>query len=114
MFMSINMREQAPSEQPNIIVVDDAPPEIQSEIERMRRLAETAPLISVNPERMGGTPVIGIERLPVASLISHLIAGYTVEEFIEAFDTDRERVYAILEKIKEALDAGWLAEPVDY
>jgi hypothetical protein len=37
-----------------------------------------------------------------------------VEEFVEAFDTDRERVYAILEKIKEALETGWLAEPVDY
>ncbi len=112
--MSINTHERASSEQPGVIVVEDAPPDIQSEIERMRRLAETSPLISVNQERMGGTPVIGIERLPVASLISHLIAGYTVEEFIEAFDTDRERVYAILEKIKEALESGWLAEPVDY
>jgi uncharacterized protein (DUF433 family) len=93
---------------------ENLPPDIQLEIERTRRLGETAPLITTNPERMSGAPVIGIERLPVASLLSHLIAGYTVEEFIEAFDTDRERVYAILEKIKEALDAGWLAEPVDY
>jgi len=93
---------------------DNLPPDTQLEIERMRRLAETAPLITTNPERMGGTPVIGIERLPVASLLAHLIAGDTVEGFIEAFDADRERVYGILEKIKEALEAGWLAEPVDY
>ncbi len=92
----------------------NTPPDIQSKIERMWQLAETAPLITTNPKRMGGTPVIGIERLPVASLISHLIAGYTVDEFIEAFDTDRERVYAILAKIQEALEAGWLAEPVNY
>jgi len=112
--MSVNAHEQTPSEQPGVIVVNNTPPDIQSKIERLRRLAETAPLITTNPERMGGTPVIGIERLPVASLISHLIAGYKVEEFIDAFDTDRERVYAILEKIKEALEEGWLAEPVDY
>jgi len=93
---------------------ENLPPDIQLEIEHTRRWATTAPLITINVERMGGTPVIGIERLPVASLISHLIAGYTVEEFIDAFDTDRERVYAILEKIKEALEEGWLAEPVDY
>ncbi len=90
------------------------PPDLQLAIERTRRLAASAPLISTNPERLGGTPVIGIERLPVASLIEHLRAGYTVDEFIEAFDTDRERVYAILEKLKQALEAGWLAEPVDY
>ncbi len=90
------------------------PPELQLAMERTRRMTATAPLISTNPERLGGTPVIGIERLPVASLIEHLVAGYTVDEFIEAFDTDRERVYAILEKLKQAIEAGWLAEPVDY
>ena len=112
--MSINVLEQTPPEQPNVIVMGNISPDMQSKIERMQQLAETAPLITTNQERMGGTPVIGIERLPVASLISHLIGGYTVKGFIEAFDTDRERVYAILEKIKEALDEGWLAEPVDY
>jgi uncharacterized protein (DUF433 family) len=95
-------------------VVESPSPDLQQKIERMRRLAAMAPLISTNPERMGGTPVIGIERLPVASLFSHLIGGYTVEEFIEAFDTDRERVYGILERIKNALEEGWLAEPVDF
>lgn len=89
-------------------------PDIQMEIERIQRLGKTAPLITTNPKRLSGAPVIGIERLPVESLLSHLIGGYTVEEFIDAFDTDRERVYGILEKIKEALAAGWLAEPVDY
>lgn len=97
-----------------ITVEKTLPPSFQAEIERTQRLAKTAPLITTNPQRMGGTPVIGIERLPVESLLSHLIGGYTVEEFIEAFDTDRERVYSILEKVKDALEAGWLAEPVDY
>jgi uncharacterized protein (DUF433 family) len=93
---------------------ENLPPDIQLEIERTRQPAATAPLITTNPECMGGTPVIGIERLPAASLLSHLIGGYTVEGFIDAFDTDRERVYAILEKLKAALEEGWLAEPVDY
>jgi uncharacterized protein (DUF433 family) len=97
-----------------ITVEETLPLDLQAKIERTQRLAKTAPLITTNPQRMSGTPVIGIERLPVESLLSHLIGGYTVEEFIEAFDTDRERVYGILEKIKEALAEGWLAESVDY
>lgn len=94
--------------------VENLPPDVQRSIERTQQMAATAPLVTTNPQRMGGTPVIGIERLPVSSLLSHLIAGYTVEEFIEAFDTDHERVYAILKKIEEELEGGWLAEPVDY
>lgn len=87
------------------IPAENLSPNLRTKIERLRELGNAAPLITTNPNRMGGTPVIGIERLPVASLLSHLIAGYTVDEFIEAFDTDRERVYGILEQIKNALDA---------
>ncbi len=92
----------------------NVPTDIQLKIQRLNELAKTAPPITTNPNRMSGAPVIGIERLPVSSLISHLIAGYTVEEFIDAFDTDREKVYAVLHKVKTALEDGWMAEPVDY
>lgn len=88
--------------------------DIELKIQRLNELAKTAPPITTNPNRMSGTPLIGIERLPVSSLIDHLIEGYTVEEFIDAFDTDREKVYVILEMIKAALENGWMAQPVDY
>jgi uncharacterized protein (DUF433 family) len=73
------------------------------------------PPITTNPERMGGTPVIGIYRLPIATLLDYLIGGQTVDEFLDDFPgTDKETVIAALECIKEALDDGLLAEKVDY
>ncbi|MGH9839052.1 MAG: DUF433 domain-containing protein [Blastocatellia bacterium] len=77
-------------------------------------VAEVPP-ITTNPERMGGTAVIGIYRLPVATLFDYLIEGHDIDEFLDEFPgTDREVVVAALMKIKEALNEGWLAEPVTY
>ncbi|MGH9766679.1 MAG: DUF433 domain-containing protein [Blastocatellia bacterium] len=94
------------------------PPNIQAdipdEIERLRELEKTAPPITTNPERMGGTPVIGIERLPVEYLIGYLMNGGTVNEFVDEFGADREKVLAALQLIREALAEGLLAERVDY
>lgn len=88
--------------------------ELARRIRETKRLAQTAPPITSNPKRMGGTPVIGIERMPVSQLIGHLMAGYTVDEFVDEFGVNRERTMAALERIKEAIDEGWLAEPVNY
>lgn len=97
---------------------ESLPPNIQAdipgEIERLRELEKTAPPITINPERMGGTPVIGIERLPVEYLIGYLMKGGTVDEFVDEFGADREKVLAVLQLIREALADGWFAEPVDY
>ncbi len=94
------------------------PPQLRQAIERTQRLAKTAPPITTNPERMGGTPVIGIQRLPVKTLLDHLIAGATVAEFAAEFDCDPARVQAALQRIRDALDEGLLtealAECVDY
>jgi len=92
----------------------DIHPDIQGEIERLRELEKTAPPITTNPERMGGTPVIGIERLPVEYLIGYLMKGGTVDEFVDEFGADREKVLAALQLIREALANGWLAETIDY
>ena len=94
--------------------VENIPTDIQSQIERTQRLGETAPPITTNPDRMGGTPVIGIERLPVEYLIGYLMKGGTVDEFVDEFDLDREKALAALQYIREALADGWLAERVDY
>jgi len=97
---------------------ENPPPNIQAdildEVERLRELEKAAPPITTNPERMGGTPVIGIERLPVEYLIGYLMKGGTVDEFVDEFGADREKVLAALQLIREALAGGWLAELVDY
>ncbi len=94
------------------------PPELQQLIERTQRLAKTAPPITTNPERMGGTPVIGIQRLPVKTLLDYLIGGASVDEFAAEFDCDAARVRAALQRIRDLLDEGvlteTLAERVDY
>ncbi len=94
-------------------------PNIQAEIERLGQLGKTAPAITTNPERMSGAPVIGIQRMPVTTLLDYLMEGYSVDEFLECFPgTDREQVIGALEKIRSAFDDGvltdLLAEKVDY
>lgn len=89
--------------------------EVAQEIKRLPRLARTAPPITTNPERLGGTPVIGLSRVPVTTLIDYLMAGDDLGEFLDDFPAvSREEALAALEKIKEALDEGWLAKRVDY
>ena len=73
------------------------------------------PPITTNPEKLGGTPTIAGTRLPVAALIDHLLLGYDIDEFVAEFDgADRGDAQAVLLRIKEALEEGWLAEKVDY
>ncbi len=89
--------------------------DLKEEIRHIREMSKQAPAITTNPERMGGTPVIGIHRLPVVSLLDHLMGGYTVDEFLDSFPgTDRDKVMAILQMIREELEKGWMAEKVDY
>lgn len=94
-------------------------PNTQADIERLRQLGKTAPAITTNPERLSGSPVIGIQRMPVTTLLDYLIEGYSVDEFLKCFPgTDREKVIGALRKIREAFDDGLLtellAEKVDY
>ena len=60
----------------------------ENESARLARLAKQAPPITTNPERLSGAPVIGIERLPVTTLLDYLLDGYTVERFCAQFDCD--------------------------
>lgn len=73
------------------------------------------PPITINPEKLGGTPTIAGTRLPVTALIDHLLLGHDIDEFVDEFDgADRGDAQAVLLKIKEALEEGWLAETVNY
>ncbi len=96
-------------------MITDLPAALQEKIVRRKEMAKHIPPITINPRRMGGTPVIGIQRIQVVSLIDHLMGGYTVDEFLDSFPgTDREKVMAILQMIKDKLAEGWMAEEVDY
>lgn len=96
-------------------MITDLPADLQEKIVRRKEMANHIPPITINPRRMGGTPVIGIQRIQVVSLIDHLMGGYTVDEFLDSFPgTDREKVMAILQMIKDKLAEGWMAEEVDY
>lgn len=96
-------------------LTNQLPADLQQSIRRTQQMSKQAPPITINPERLGGTPVIGIHRLPVVSLIDHLMGGYTVEEFLDSFPgTDRDKIMAILQMIRDKLEEGWMAEEVDY
>jgi uncharacterized protein (DUF433 family) len=61
-------------------------------------------VICRDPEVMGGTPVFCGTRVPVQTLIEHLEAGDSIDEFLEGFPTvTRTQVIAFLEEAKEKL-----------
>jgi uncharacterized protein (DUF433 family) len=64
------------------------------------------PVISGNPEVMGGTPVFAGTRVPVQTLLDYLEAGDSIDEFLEGFPSvSREQVIEFLEQAKDRLVA---------
>ena len=62
------------------------------------------PVVSCNPEIMGGAPVFAGTRVPVQTLLDYLEAGDSIDEFLEGFPTvTREQVIAFLEEAKDRL-----------
>jgi uncharacterized protein (DUF433 family) len=48
-----------------------------------------SPVVSVNPNILGGTPVFAGTRVPVTSLFDYLKRGRTIDYFLEQFPTVR-------------------------
>jgi uncharacterized protein (DUF433 family) len=48
------------------------------------------PLITIDSEIMGGTPVFYGTRVPVQTLIDYLEAGDSIDRFLDHFDTVRK------------------------
>lgn len=68
---------------------------------------EQKQVISSDPEVLGGTPVFAGTRVPVDSLIAHLKAGDTLDDFLEGFPSvTREQAEAFLEMALECTLAG--------
>ncbi len=65
------------------------------------------PVISCNPDVMGGTPVFAGTRVPVQTLLDYLEAGDSIDEFLAGFPSvSREQVIAFLEQAKDRLVAA--------
>jgi uncharacterized protein (DUF433 family) len=90
------------------VVVETAEPQAVSQ-------QTVTPPITSNPERLGGTPTIAGTRLPVVTLLDYLNDEQAISKFKADFPgiTD-EQIQAVIGRIREALEEGWLAEPVDY
>jgi uncharacterized protein (DUF433 family) len=55
------------------------------------------PVLSCNPEVMGGAPVFPGTRVPVQTLLDYLEAGDSIDEFLEGFPSvSRDQVVAFL------------------
>jgi len=64
------------------------------------------PVVSRDPEVMGGTPVFFGTRVPVQTLLDYLEGGETIDAFLEGFPSvTREQVVAFLEEAKDRLVA---------
>ena len=67
----------------------------------------SAELITVNPEILGGTPVFKGTRVPVRTLFEYLERGYSLEEFIECFPSvTKDMARRVLERSEAALLAA--------
>jgi uncharacterized protein (DUF433 family) len=64
----------------------------------------TRPVVSRDPEVMGGTPVFYGTRVPVQTLLDYLGAGESVDQFLEGFPSvTKAQVIAFLEQRKDRL-----------
>lgn len=64
-------------------------------------------IVQVDPEILGGTPVLRGTRVPVKNLLDYLVAGDTLEQFLDDFPTvKREQAVAALELARDLLTAG--------
>jgi uncharacterized protein (DUF433 family) len=55
-------------------------------------------IVTEDPEILGGTPVFAGTRVPVDSLLAHLKAGDTLDDFLEGFPSvSRAQAEALLD-----------------
>lgn len=90
-------------------------PGFDEEVNQLRLLSKTAPPITSNPDRMGGTPVIALSRVPVAAILDVIAEGGNLDDFLRGFPSvSRQEAIAALDRLNEALEDGLIAEAVDF
>lgn len=71
-----------------------------------RLLAQESSVVSADPKVMSGAPVFKGTRVLVQTLIEHLEAGDSIDEFLEGFPSvTREQVIAFLEETSASMGA---------
>jgi uncharacterized protein (DUF433 family) len=72
-------------------------------------MAATTTIISTDPEILGGTPVFTGTRVPIRHLRDYLVAGDSLDTFLDAFPTvTREHAIAAIREAFMALEPGRL------
>ncbi|MCC7308230.1 MAG: DUF433 domain-containing protein [Acidobacteria bacterium] len=62
-------------------------------------------VVSISKDVMGGTPVFAGTRVPIQTLIDFLMAGDTIDDFLEGFPTvSREQVIEYLKQAENAME----------
>jgi uncharacterized protein (DUF433 family) len=62
-------------------------------------MESNAPIVSCDPEVMGGTPVFAGTRVPVQTLLDYLEGGESIDDFLTGFPSvHRELVIRFLEE----------------
>ena len=90
-------------------------PSFDKEVKQLRLLEKTAPPITSNAERMSGAPVIALSRVPVAAILDVIAEGGNIDDFLRGFPSiSRPEAIAALDRLKEALEDGLIAETVDF
>ena len=63
-----------------------------------------APAVVVDPEILGGTPVIAGTRVPVRVLFEHLEAGDSLDAFLADFPSvSRQQAISVLEEARASI-----------
>ena len=67
-------------------------------------MSRSRPVVHIDPEVMGGTPVFTGTRVPFQTLLDYLEGGDSLDVFLDDFPTvSREIAVAALEQAKDAL-----------
>ncbi len=62
------------------------------------------PIITRDPEIMGGTPVFSGSRVPIKTLFDYLQGGYSLPEFLDDFPSVRqEQAVELLDFVRQLL-----------
>lgn len=63
-----------------------------------------SPIIQIDPETMGGTPVFHGTRVPIQTFEDYIMGGETVSEFLTDFPTvTHEQIEAYMHQAKQEL-----------
>jgi len=63
------------------------------------------PVVTISEEVMGGTPVFTGTRVPSQTLVDYLVAGDSIDDFIEGFPTvKRQQIIEFLEQAEKEME----------